>query len=91
MLLLKLGFYLDFSILANPREMLQVSNSVNISDIVVSVIVEDGHSTKTYTVSIQHLSSSDTCLMLGHNHSNTKVFFLIIIFSCTGFIWIFLL
>ena len=56
--------------------MLQVNSSVNgryyISDIVVTV--EDGHSTKTYTVSIQLLSSSDTCLMLGHNHSNTKVF-----------------
>ena len=48
-------FYLDFSILTIPREMLQVNSSVNgryyISDIVVTV--EDGHSTKTYTVSIQ--------------------------------------
>ena len=40
----------------------------------IVVTVEDGHSTKTYTISTQHLSSSDDCLMLGHNHSNTKVF-----------------
>ena len=56
--------------------MLQINSSVNgryyISVIVVTV--EDGHSTKTYTVSIQLLSSSDTCPMLGHNHRNTKVF-----------------
>ena len=65
-------FYLDFSILTNPREMLQVNSSVKvryyISDIVVTVEVVTQLKHTQYLYNIYNPVMLN-CLMLGHAQS----------------------